>query len=67
MCTNTGLESFGSIKDIINKPYTDRPVVIETWRINRSEIPDDPDDFNEWLFDQFVVIDNWVTSHSVDS
>ena len=67
VCTNTGLESFGSIKDIINKPYTDRPVVIETWRINRSEIPDDPDDFNEWLFDQFVVIDNWVTSHPVDS
>ncbi len=62
VCANTGLESFGSIKSIVDHPYTDRPIVIETWRIARSEIPDDPDEFNLWLFDQYVAIDAWVST-----
>lgn len=61
VCANTGLESFGSIKSIVNHPYADRPIVIGTWRIPRAEIPDDPTEFNLWLFDQYVAIDAWVT------
>lgn len=61
ICANTGFESFGSIKAIVDQPYTDRPVIIETWRIPRAEIPDDPDAFNDWLFDQFAAIDAWVS------
>lgn len=63
VCTNTGFEAFGSINDIVSKPYTDAPIVIETWRIPRSEIPDDEQAFGEWLFDQYVAIDDWVSQH----
>ena len=64
VCTNTGFEPFGSIKDILAQPYTDVPIIVETWRIPRSEIPEDPDQFNDWLFDQYVTIDNWVSENS---
>lgn len=62
ICANTGLESFGTIKQIIDAPYTDAAIIIETWRIARADIPQDPDEFDEWLFDQYVVIDDWVES-----
>lgn len=61
VCTNTGLESFGSIKDIIDAPFSDAPVIVETWRIARSDMPsDDIDTFTEWLFTTYESIDTWV-------
>ena len=63
VCTNTGFELFGSIKQIVGKPYTNDPIVIETWRIPRSEIPQDADEFALWLFDEYVKIDDWVSSN----
>lgn len=60
ICANTGLESFSTIKEILDQPFTDVPVVVETWRIDRSEIPADPEEFALWLFDQYVRIDVWV-------
>jgi 1-acyl-sn-glycerol-3-phosphate acyltransferase len=60
VCTNTGFESFGSIKDIVTQPFTDKPIIVETWRIARADIPDDADAFSDWLFDQYVLIDEWV-------
>lgn len=62
VCTNTGFEPFGSIKDIVARPYTHTPIIVETWRIARADIPDDTDAFSDWLFDQYVVIDEWVSA-----
>jgi len=62
ICTNTGFESFSTIKEILDQPFTDRTITVETWRIDRSEIPDDPDEFALWLFEQYVAIDDWVES-----
>lgn len=62
VCTNTGLEAFGSINDIVTRPCSDVPVVIETWRIDRHQVPmDDVDTFSEWLFTLYERIDAWVT------
>ena len=63
ICANTGLESFGSIADIVNGLWSDRPIIIETWRIPRSDIPETEEAFNAWLFDQYVKIDQWVADH----
>ena len=60
ICTNTGLEPFGTLRQITGAPWTDNPIIIETWRIPRAEIPTDADAFDEWLFDQFVAVDAWV-------
>lgn len=64
ICANTGFEGFGSIKAIVARPHADRPIVIETRRIDRSGIPDDPDAFNEWLFERYVEIDRWVAENA---
>jgi len=60
ICTNTGFEPFGSIKDIVARPYSDDPIIVETWRIPRADIPEDADLFSDWLFEQYVAIDDWV-------
>lgn len=62
VCANTGFEPFGSIKDIVDYPVSDRAVVVETWRIPRRDVPDDPERFGAWLLDRYVEIDDWVTA-----
>ncbi len=62
VCTNTGFESFGSITDIVTRPFSDRPIIVETWLIARADIPDDANAFSDWLFDQYVMIDEWVSA-----
>lgn len=62
VCANTGLESFGSIKKILSTPVSDRPVIVETWRISRSEIPlSDVTVFSQWLYETYEDLDQWVT------
>lgn len=61
VCTNTGLEGFGSIREIVERPFSDVPIIVETWRIDRAEVPmADSDTFNEWLFATYEAIDTWV-------
>jgi len=67
ICANTGLEAFGTIKDIVNGLGSDRPIVIETWRIARADIPDDPERFNLWLFEQYEIIDAWVAAQNTNN
>lgn len=62
VCTNTGLEPFGSIKEILAMPQPRDPIVVETWRIARSQIPTDPDGFTLWFFDLYEQIDSWVAA-----
>lgn len=62
VCVNTGLEAFGTVRAIRKAPWSDQPIIVETWRIPRSEIPTDPALFSTWLFDEFVKIDDWVTA-----
>jgi len=63
VCVNTGLEAFGSVRQILDHPYSDAPVIVETWRIPRADIPMRADEFGLWLFGQYVEIDNWVTAN----
>lgn len=65
ICANTGLEAFGSVKDILDRPFSDTPVIIETWRIARSDIPtDDIDVFSAWLLETYHQLDAWVTTNA---
>lgn len=64
VCANTGLEAFGTIRDIRTKPWSDLPIIVETWRVPRSEVPKDAAEFSTWLFDQYVKIDAWVESRN---
>lgn len=57
---HAGLESFTSIPNIVrNIPLRD-PVAIHCWRVVAREIPTNPDQRYDWLFDQFERMDRWV-------
>lgn len=60
VCVNTGFEPYGTLKEMFQLPRSPRPIVIETWRVARSEIPDQIEAFTEWLYDQFDRIEAWV-------
>ena len=50
----------GSIAEIIREAPIGRPVNVELRRIPRSSIPDDPQLFEDWLFDVYDWIDDYV-------
>lgn len=67
VCTNTGFEQFGFVRDIATNMPSRVPLVIETWRIPRAEIPAEFEAFTDWLFAEFAKIDAWVTIHGTPS
>lgn len=60
ICANTGLEPFSTAAEIRSSLIAERPIIVETWRIPRDEIPQEPAAFNRWLLEQFGEIDRWV-------
>lgn len=66
VCTNTGFERFGFVKDIMKNMPSRTPVIIETWRIARRDIPTDFEAFSLWFFNEFKKIDIWVTTQQSD-
>lgn len=63
LCMNTGLEPFGTLRQIVTNPRATRPVIVATERIARADIPTDPGELEQWIIDQFDRIDNWVSTH----
>lgn len=57
---HVGFEGMGSIVEIIREAPIGRPVNVELRRIPRSSIPDDPQLFEDWLFDVYDWIDDFV-------
>jgi hypothetical protein len=33
---------------------------VRFWRHERAELPDDPDELAEWLFDRWQELDDWT-------
>ena len=60
VCVNTGFEPFITIGEIAASMVAERPIVIETWTIPRSEVPTTAEAQSAWLFDLFEQIDHWV-------
>lgn len=67
ICVNTGLEPFGTLAEINASLVADRPIIVDTWNVQRADIPEDADAFNEWLFDEYLRIDEWVESQRSSS
>jgi hypothetical protein len=61
ICANTGLEPFSTLAEIRSSLVAERPIVVETWRIPRAEVPSEPRQFNRWLLEQYGHIDRWVS------
>lgn len=61
VCVNTGLEPFSTLDEIKTSLVATRPIIVETWTIPRSEVPDTAEEFNVWLIGVYAQIDQWVS------
>jgi len=64
---HTGLEGLVTMGDMWHSLPIDKRITMHTWRVPRSEIPEDKDAQASWLFDWFARIDAWIDAHSDES
>lgn len=64
ICANTGLERWGSLRQIRSAGTANAPIQIGAWRIDRKHIPTDVDEFGIWFLDQWIEVDDWVSARA---
>ncbi len=57
---HTGLEQLSSIGDLWRGLPMDREVRLTYWTVRHDEVPRDPDERMDWLFDWWERIDGWI-------
>lgn len=62
---HTGLEGLAGPTDALRLVPFRHPVVVELWRVPRSELPEDHDGLAVWLDHQWERMDDWVAEHRV--
>ena len=60
-CAHTGAEGFESWRDLLNGTLVGRIVKLRFWRVSRSDLPITTQDQREWLFDQWEMLDSWIS------
>ena len=61
-----GLEGFARVADIWDGGLVGSTIDVNFARVDRSRIPDDPDERVSWLFATWAAVDQWVTAASRD-
>ena len=44
-------------------PFHDRPFLVRTWTYAAADLPRDPVAIENWLSEQWQVIDEWIGGH----
>lgn len=57
---HTGLEQLSSVGDLWRGLPMDRDVQVTWWSVDRADVPRDPDERIHWLFQWWVVLDQWI-------
>lgn len=60
---HVGFEPFGSVKEILANLGAEHSIIVRAWRFARSSLPTEPDAQTDWLFDRWLEMDEWITSH----
>jgi 1-acyl-sn-glycerol-3-phosphate acyltransferase len=60
---HTGIEHLSTVRDIWHGLPQDKTLHMRWSFIPAEEIPDDEDEFVDWLFDWWADIDRWIRSH----
>jgi 1-acyl-sn-glycerol-3-phosphate acyltransferase len=60
VCGHTGLEGFNTTRTLWGGELVDATIRVRFWRHERSELPDDPEELAEWLFDRWQQLDDWT-------
>ncbi len=61
---HTGTEHLGSVRDVWRGLPQDKTLHLRWSFVPAAEIPDDEDEFRDWLFDWWADIDRWISDHS---
>ena len=62
-CAHTGFEGASNFSRFFNGELIGNTIHVKYWRVPSIDIPKDPHKFMEWLFDQWLKIDQWVADH----
>ncbi len=57
---NVGTEGRSDISDIIATIDEPHPITVMATRHARSDVPEDEDEFTEWLVDRWLEMDDWI-------
>lgn len=60
---HTGLEQLSSLGDLWRGLPMDRDVLVTFWSVDRADVPDDFEERVHWLFEWWVVLDQWIEAH----
>jgi 1-acyl-sn-glycerol-3-phosphate acyltransferase len=60
---HVGLEDLFSLREIWRKIPLRRHVIGAYWAIPPDEIPSEPAAVSGWLFDQWEIVDRWISEH----
>ncbi|WP_051681984.1 1-acyl-sn-glycerol-3-phosphate acyltransferase [Cellulomonas sp. HZM] len=65
---HTGLDRLVTVRDIWRELPLDKRIVMKGWSVAPDEVPRDPDEQEQWLFDSWLRTDEWIADNApVDS
>lgn len=59
---HVGFEPFGTIGEILRNLGAGHDVALRAWRFARAQVPTDPQEQIDWLFERWVEMDRWIAS-----
>jgi 1-acyl-sn-glycerol-3-phosphate acyltransferase len=63
MVAHTGLDHLLTVADVWRALPMDKTIVMQWWRVDREEIPDDREAQIDWLYSWWEHIDRWIEEH----
>ncbi len=60
---HVGLDGLAEVKDFYGGGLVGLTVKVAFWRVPHSEIPRAREELTDWLFEQWVRVDEWVGAH----
>ncbi|MBO9522317.1 MAG: 1-acyl-sn-glycerol-3-phosphate acyltransferase [Nocardioidaceae bacterium] len=63
LVAHTGLDHFGTLRDVWRELPMDKRLLMGWWRIPRADIPATREERIVWLYEWWEVIDTWVDEH----
>lgn len=64
---HVGLEDLISLGEIWRKVPLRRRVTGTYWSVAPDQIPDDPAEISNWMFDQWEAVDRWIADHRAEA
>lgn len=61
---HSGLEGFATVKEMMSGSVVGRTIRVKFWRVRSADVPRSREQFTEWLFDQWSLVDEFVVAHA---